>query len=173
MYDRCWDRLTPSNVRDFAKGMADFCHAHGLVGVDFDYEAYVSEEQEILVGTLIKEFKAIDPGFRTSLCTNAGFGPNFPWQKIVKVILDAATTSGQCAVDRLYIMSYYNSMQEEQAWILGWADWLIQNYAFTPARVVVGIDDFDAHAYDPVVFAAWAASKGFSTAHWAFDPARP
>ena len=31
----------------------------------------------------------------------------------------------------------------------------------------------DAHAYDPVVFAAWAKSMGFSTAHWAFDPARP
>lgn len=174
MYDHCWDRLTSANVASFAQGMADFCHAHGLVGVDFDYEAFASAAQETLVGTLIKQFKQIDPKFQTSLCTNAGFGPNFPWQKSVKNILDAATIApGNCAVDRLYIMSYYNPIEDEKKWILGWADWVKQNYGFTPARVAVGIDDFDAHAYDPVVFANWAASMGFSTAHWAFDPARP
>ncbi len=174
MYDNCWDVLTSSNVQAFAQGMADFCHAHGLVGVDFDYEEYLSSGQETLVGTLIKEFKAIDSNFQTSLCTNAGFGPNFPWQLVVQTILDAATIApGNCAVDRMYIMSYYNPIQDEENWIVGWANWLEQNYGFTPARVSVGIDDFDAHAYDPVAFAAWAASMGFSTAHWAFDPARP
>lgn len=174
MYDNCWNLLTSSNVQSFAQGMADFCHAHGLAGVDFDYEEYLSSDQEHLVGLLIKEFKAIDPKFQTSLCTNAGFGPNFPWQNIVQNILNAATISpGNCAVDRMYIMSYYDPMQDEENWILGWANWLEQNFGFTPARISVGIDDFDAHAYDPVAFAAWAASMGFSTAHWAFDPARP
>lgn len=180
MYDRCWDKLTSANVQSFAQGIADFCHAHGLDGVDFDYEEYASADQEVLVGTLIKQFKAIDPKFQTSLCTNAGFGPNFPWQQIVKTILDAATFGpGNCAVDKLYIMSYYDPMQSEQNWIVGsdgkggWANWLEQNYGFTPDRVSVGIDDFDAHAYDPVQFAAWAASMGFSTSHWAFDPAHP
>jgi hypothetical protein len=174
MYDRCWDRLTESNVQAFAQGMADYCHAHGLVGVDFDYEASGPVSQQILVGSLIKRFKALDPSFQTSLCTNAGFGPNFPWQAIVETILDAATIApGNCAVDKLYIMSYYNSMEEEQNWILGWSNWVQQNYGFTPARVSVGIDDFDAHAYDPVAFRAWAATMGFSTCHWAFDPARP
>lgn len=174
MYDRCWDLLTSANVHDFAKGMVDYCHAHGLVGIDFDYEEFLSTEQENLVGLLIKEFKTIDPNLQTSLCTNAGFGPNYPWQPVIKTILDAATiTTGNCAVDKLYIMSYYDPMENEQNWILGWAEWLEANYGFTPARVSVGIDDFDAHAYDPVAFAAWAASKGFSTSHWAFDPARP
>jgi hypothetical protein len=180
MYDNCWNLLTPANVPAFAQGMADFCHAHKLAGVDFDYEAYVSSDQEALVGTLIKEFKAIDPNFKTSLCTNAGFGPNYPWQAVVKTILDAATSApNNCAVDMLYIMSYYDPMQDEINWIVGpdghggWANWLIQNYGFTPARVGVGIDDFDAHAYDPIAFAAWAASMGFSTAHWAFNPASP
>lgn len=66
-----------------------------------------------------------------------------------------------------------NPMQDEQNWIIGWANWLEQYYGFTPARVSVGIDDFDAHAYDPIVFAAWAGSMGFSTSHWAFNPAHP
>lgn len=174
MYDRCWDLLTASNVQSFAQGLVDFCHAHGLIGIDFDYEHYTSVDQEKLVGLLIKQFKTIDPKLQTSLCTNAGFGPNFPWQAHVKNVLDSALIStGNCAVDRLYIMSYYNSIEEEKTWVNGWADWVIQNYGFTPARVSVGIDDFDAHAYDPVVFAAWAATMGYSTAHWAFDPARP
>jgi len=173
-YDKCWDLLTTSNSQAFAQGMADFCHAHGVVGVDFDYEAFGSEEQEVLVGTLIKQFKALDPNFQTSLCTNAGFGPNFPWQAVVKTIMDAAAISpGISALDRLYVMSYYNSIEDEKVWVTGWANWMIQNYGFTPARISVGIDDFDAHAYDPVVFRAWAASQGYSTAHWAFDPAHP
>lgn len=174
MYDRCWDLLTTANVQVFAQGMVDYCHAHGLDGVDFDYEEFASSDQEVLVGSLIKNFKQIAPQLQTSLCTNAGFGPNYPWQAVVKTIFDAAMLGpGNCAVDRLYIMSYYDPMQSEEAWITGWANWVIQSYGFTPARVCVGIDDFDAHAYDPVQFAAWAASQGYSTAHWAFDPARP
>lgn len=180
MYDRCWDRLTSTNISAFAQGMVDFCHANGLAGVDFDYEAFASAEQEALVGRLIKEFKMLDPKLQTSLCSNAGFGPNFPWQQSVKNILDAATIApGNCAVDRMYIMTYYNSMQDEIGWLVGadgkggWSNWLIQNYGFTRARISVGIDDFDAHAYDPEAFKAWAISNGFSTAHWAFDPAHP
>jgi hypothetical protein len=173
-YDRCWDLLTESNVPAFAQGMVDFCHTYGLIGIDFDYEEFASTAQETLVGALIKNFKTIDPSLQTSLCTNAGFGPNYPWQAVVKSILDAAMISpGNCALDRLYVMSYYNPIQDEQNWVLGWANWVEQNYGFNPARVSVGIDDFDAHAYDPVAFAAWAASNGFSTAHWAFDPAHP
>ncbi len=174
MYDRCWDRLTTANTQAFAQGMADFCHAHGLVGVDFDYEEFLSSDQEVLVGTLIKQFKAIDPNFKTSLCSNAGFGPYYPWQPVVKTILDAAMISpGNCAVDMFYIMSYYDPIESEKGWILGWSNWLKQNYGFTSERVSVGIDDFDAHAYDPVEMANWAASQGFSTSHWAFDPAHP
>jgi Cellulose binding domain/Glycosyl hydrolases family 18 len=174
MYDQCWNLLTVDNVNAFAQGMADFCHTHGVAGVDFDYESFVSAAQENLVGMLIKEFKTIDPKLQTSLCSNAGFGPNFPWQPVIQNILDAATIStNQSALDRFYIMSYYDPIDQEQSWILGWADWLKTNYGFTPDRISVGIDDFDAHAYDPVAFANWAASMGFSTAHWAFDPARP
>lgn len=180
MYDRTWDILTSSNYKAFAQGMVDFCHNLGLAGVDFDYESFVSSEQEALVGALIKEFKLIDPNLQTSICSNAGFGPNYPWQASVKAILDAAMIApGNCAVDRFYIMSYYNSMSEEIGWIVGsddhggWANWLITNYGFNRSRISVGIDDFDAHAYDPAAFKAWALSEGFSTAHWAFDPAHP
>ena len=98
-YCRCWDQLTPSNVKTFAQGMADFCHLYGINGVDFDYEEFASVNQEVLVGQLIKNFKAIDPQFQTSLCCNAGFSA---WQPEVKTILDAAKdSSGTCAVDRI------------------------------------------------------------------------
>jgi hypothetical protein len=180
MYDHTWDKLTSANISNFAQGMVDFCHQLGLVGVDFDYEAFASTEQEILVGRLIKEFKTLDPNLQTSLCSNAGFGPYFPWQQSVKNILDASMISpGNCALDRFYIMSYYNSMIDEINWIVGadgnggWSNWLETNYGFSRARISVGIDDFDAHAYDPDAFRAWAANEGFSVAHWAFDPAHP
>ena len=173
-YDRCWDLLNENNVNAFAQGLVDFCHEHNFIGVDFDYELTGSSAQEALVGKLIKKFKTIDPELQTSLCCNAGFGPNFPWQKVVKNVFDAALISpGNCAVDRLYIMSYYDPIEAEKNWVLGWADWAITNYGFTPARISVGLNDFDSNAYDPVVFAAWAAEQGFSTAHWAFNPADP
>lgn len=172
-YDNCWDELTPSNVDAYAQGLVDFCHAHSLAGIDFDYEEYAGPDQEALVGALIKKFKTIDPNLRTSLCTNAGFGPSYPWQGVVKNILDAAVdpTTGKCAVDRLYIMSYYQSLEDEKTWVLGWAGWLNQNYGFDASQVTFGIDDFDAHAYDIGAASKWAASQGFSTGYWAWNPA--
>ncbi|MBI2742403.1 MAG: hypothetical protein HYX48_00605 [Chlamydiales bacterium] len=174
-YDKCWDLLTEDNVDAFAQGLADFCHTHGLTGIDFDYEEYGSPEQEALVGTLIKKFKAIDSNLQATLCTNAGFGSGFPWQAVMKNILDGAVdqTTGKCGVDRLYIMSYYQPLEQEEPWLLGWADWLKQNYGFTPAQVTVGLDDFDAHAYDIAAFSKWAAGQGFSTGYWAWNPATP
>jgi len=172
-YDNCWDLLTQDNVGAFARGLADFCHTHGLRGIDFDYEEYKSQEQEILVGTLIREFKAIDSNLQTSLCTNAGFGPNYPWQAVVKNIFDAAVdpATGKCAIDRLNIMSYYQPMDQEEAWVNGWSIYMQQNYGLSPSQIIVGIDDFDAKAYDIGAFSTWAASQGFSTGYWAWNPA--
>lgn len=170
-YDNCWDLLTTANVQAFAQGLANYCQAHGLDGIDFDYEEYASAAQETLVGTLILNLKKINPNLQTSVCTNAGFPT---WQSVVENIFNAAMISpGNCAVDRLYIMSYYDPIASEEGWITAWANWVIPTYGFTPARISVGIDDFDAHAYDPVALANWAASQGYSTAHWAFDPAHP
>lgn len=59
---------------------------------------------------------------------------------------DPATGKVYCAVDRLYIMSYYNSLSDEQNWVSGWANWMINNYNFTPAQIRVGLDNTDAHA---------------------------
>lgn len=181
-YDKCWDVLTEGNVSQFAKTLADFCHNHGLDGVDFDVEEFSSgqdrPEQQLLAGRFIREFKALDPNFLTSICTNAGFGPGFPWQGVVKNLLDGASTvdpaTGEktCAVERVYIMSYYNSLSQEQAWVSGWADWLRNEYNFENSQITVGLDDKDAHAYDIKEFAAWAARQGFSTGYWEWDPAR-
>jgi predicted nucleic acid-binding Zn-ribbon protein len=180
-HDKCWDILTKNNVANVAQVLADFCHTNGLDGVDFDPEEFTSAqdrpEQQALVGTLIKEFKRIDPNFKTSICTNAGFGPYFPWQGIMKNFLDAASTvdpvTGKktCAVDQLYIMSYYNTLSDEEHWVLGWAEWMKTEYNFTPSQITVGLDDTDAHAYDIKEFAAWAALHGFSTCYWEWNPA--
>lgn len=170
-YDNCWDALTSSNIQAFAQGMVNYCHAHGLSGVDFDYEEFASAAQETLVGQLILAFKTLDPTLHTSLCTNAGFST---WMPVIQTIFNAAMIApNNCAVDRLYVMSYYDPIASEEGWITQWANWAIQNYGFTPARISVGIDDFDAHAYDPVAFYNWAGSQGYSTVHWAYNPATP
>jgi hypothetical protein len=169
-YDNCWDLIkTPADAASFAQGMVDFCHTHKLAGVDFDYEEFASAEQETLVGTLIKNFKTLDPTLQATLCTNAGLG----WETAIKNILDATMsgTSGKSPLDRLYIMSYYDALDQEEQWISSWATWAKQNYGLDPSQITVGLDDFDAHAYDIGVFSKWAAQQGFSTAYWAWNPA--
>lgn len=162
--------------------MANYCNTNHLDGVDFDCEEFTSAQdkpaQQALVGTLIKDFKTINPNFQTSLDTNAGFGSNFPWQGIVQNIMNASIytdpTTGKTAsgVDRLYIMSYFNSMQDEQGWITGWANWMKTNYNFAPSQITVGLDPA-AGAYDSNAFAAWAAQQGYSTSYWDYNPGNP
>lgn len=181
-YDNCWDVLTSSNVKAFAQAFATFCNTNRLSGVDFDCEQFTSPQdkpaQQALVGTLIKEFKLLNPQFEATLCTNAGFGPNFPWPGIVQNIMNASiytdpvTQKTVCGVDRLYIMAYFNTLSDEKGWVSGWAEWLKTNYKFTPAQVTVGMTA-DGNAYDVKAFAAWAASQGYSTCYWPYDPARP
>lgn len=181
-YDNTWDVLTSSNVQNFAQALANYCNTNGLDGVDFDCEEFTSAQdkpsQQALVGTLIKDFKTINPNFQTSLDTNAGFGTNFPWQGIVQNILNASLytnpTTGKtaCGIDRVYIMAYFNTLSDEQGWVTGWANWLKTNYNFTPSQVTVGLDPA-AGAYDPNAFAAWAAKQGYSTSFWDYDPGNP
>lgn len=176
-YDHLWSNLTEANYAACAQSLIDFCRANNIKGVDFDIEEFNSPqdrpEQQALCGKFIKAFKDLDPSMQTSICTNAGFGPYFPWPGITKNILDAATAGGVCAVDKVYIMSYYDPIQNEKNWILGWANWLKETYNFSNSQIVVGLDDFDAHAYDIKEFAAWAAQNGFSTCYWAWNPATP
>lgn len=181
-YDHCWSNLKPENVSAYAKCLVDFCKERQLDGVDFDVEEFKSATdrpaQQKLCGQFIKEFKELVPDLSTSLCTNAGFGPYFPWQGVVKNIFDAASTidpvTGEktTAVDRLYIMSYYNSFEDEKKWILGWYDWVKNEYGYEASQISVGIDDKDAHAYDIKQMAAFAGEYGFSTGYWEFDPAQ-
>lgn len=169
-YDNTWDLLTTENTQEFAQGLVDFCHDHGLVGVDFDYEEFKSPEQETLVGTLIKQFKQLDPALQATLCTNAGES----WQSHVGTILNAAITSpGKCPIDRLYVMSYYDPIAQEQSYINSWTNWMKNNYYCPSSVTTVGVDTFDANAYNATEFTNWALSNGNSIAHWAYDPAHP
>jgi len=174
-YDNCWNVLTDANVESFGQQLSSYCQNLGLQGVDFDCEEFHSATdnpaQQALVGRFIKAFKRANPELQTSLCTNAGFGDSYPWQGIVQNIMDAATDSSGCALDRLYIMSYYNDIASEQAWILAWAAWAKTRYNLSAAQITFGIDDFDAHAYNIADMARWAGQQGFSTGYWATNPA--
>lgn len=167
-YDDCWDVLNSGNISAFAEMLVNFCHDNQLAGIDFDYEEF-NAAQEPLVGSLIRQFKALDPALQASLCTNAGSS----WQTDIKRILDASVDpiTGKCPLDRLYIMSYYDSLSSEEAWIDNWAAWAQQNYGLTASQITVGIDDYDAHAYDIGAIAQFAGQRGYSTAHWADNPA--
>jgi len=166
----CWDLLTETNIQDVAQGMVTFCHQYGLDGVDFDYEEFKSPAQEQLVGELIKNVKAIDSTLQTSLCCNAAFSS---WSSTVKTIFDSAMNHNKCAIDRLYIMSYYQSLDQEMQWISQWHNWLQQNYGYTPAQVTAGIDNFDSVTYDVKQFAEATKKEGYSTSYWAWNPADP
>ena len=176
-YDNCWNVLNDNNINAFAQMLADFCHTNGLAGVDFDYEEYNSQPQQILVGNLIRQFKMADPSLQTTLCTNAGFGSQFPWPAIVQTIMDAACdpATSECKLDRLNVMSYYNPVADEEGWLNGWANWTSNRYGFKPSQIGVGIDGFDGpHVGDMTYIAAmaqFAAQKGFSTGYWAYNPA--
>ncbi len=177
-YDHCWDILTRDNVEHVAKALSQFCIQHHIDGVDFDYEGTTSHksgpEQQALVGKLIKAFKAENPTYLTSLCTNAGYGPNYQWPAIVDNILDnASDESKNCAVDRLYIMSYYNTLEEEKGWINGWFEMARSKYHFSPSQITVGLNNVDAHAYDISAFTRWAKERGFSVSYWMYNPAQP
>lgn len=169
-YDNCWDLLTDDNISLFAQGLAKFCHENQLLGVDFDYEENSKDPGQCArVGALIKAFKKQDSSLQTSLCTNASFSG---WSDKVKAIMDAAVDGDSCCLDRLYVMSYYDPMVSEQAWLSQWLSFLKTRYNMDASRLTVGIDNFDANAYDISKMAAWAATQGMSTGFWAFDPSQ-
>jgi hypothetical protein len=164
-----WDALKVLGVQACANTLTAFCKANQLDGIDFDFEEWGQPDQTALeqsVGELIKAVKAQEPSLQTSLCTNAGFST---WKEHMQNILDASKDSqGHCGVDRMYIMSYYDPLQSEQTWVNEWADWLKENYGFSPSQISVGLDNVDASAYDIEQFAQWAKEQGYSTCYWAW-----
>ncbi len=168
-YDDTWDLVTEDNYESWADKLVAFCAEHDLSGVDFDYEEF-KPSQEPVIGKLINAFKKKNPSLKASLCTNAGFGG---WSGHVKRILDETKDEdGHSCLDRLYIMSYYDSLQDEKGWLTQWANWIKTEYGMGPGNLGVGIDDFDAHAYDPAELKAWAEEQGYSWSHWAYDPSK-
>lgn len=165
----CWDALKSQGAAQCAATLLAFCQKNGLDGIDFDFEEWDQSDQKALeqsVGELIKIVKSQNPSLQTSLCTNAGFST---WQNHVQNILDASKNeAGKCGVDRIYIMSYYDPLSSEEAWVGQWAKWLETNYQFSPSQISVGLDNVDANAYDLTQFAQWAKSQGYSTCYWAW-----
>jgi len=173
-YDNLWNIITAANVQSIATALVQFCQSLGLSGVDFDIETFADSTDrtalQTLCGNLIQLFKQGDASLETSLCVNAGFGPNFPWQAIAANILNGTLSNGVTALDRVYIMSYYNDIVSEQGWVSGWVGWLSDTYSIPSQRVSVGLDNTDADAYNIGDFAAWAATQQLGTAYWYVNP---
>lgn len=167
--DNCWDALTDLNVPLFAQGLAKFCHDNNLAGIDFDYEETSSDPTQCArVGKLIKAFKQQDQKLQTSLCTNASFQA---WSARVQSIVDPTVDGGQTSLDRLYVMSYYDPMSSEAAWLAQWVDFVKKTYNMDSLQVTVGIDNFDADAYNIADMASLAGAKQMGTGYWATNPA--
>lgn len=119
------------------------------------------------VGKLIGGLQARLPFMDNSLCTNAGFST---WQPHIKNIMDASKSSvtGKPGAQHLNIMSYYDPLTSEEAWVDQWSQWAKSDYGFTPSQISMGMDNVDASAYDIGQSATWAKSRGYSTNYWAW-----
>lgn len=171
-YDKCWDELNGQNTSQIAKRLIDFCNNYKLDGIDFDYEENQEGgtlQQEQYVGQLIKSFKDQAPDLTASLCTPAG---DF-WQSAAKAILDQTKdSSGASVIDHLYMMSYAGTTQQVESWADHWDSFLDQ-YKLPPSAVTIGIAENHGPGYDPDEIAKYAASKGYSTMIWNYNPTTP
>lgn len=171
-YDNTWDILTDDNIDAVAQSLVEYCKATNADGIDFDCEDY-NPETLSKVGKLIKAFKEKNSKLRSSVCANAGFGPQYQWQANLKLLLDETIVNGKSVIDSVNIMSYYNDKDSETKWLDGWREWCIATYGLKAENVCVGVDDYDAHAYKPEDMVAYAESKGMPWCHWAYDPGHP
>ncbi len=177
IYNNTWDQLTPSNVPDVAKGLAQFCKDNNLDGIDFDYEEQKSSAQREQVGQLIRFFKQADPTLQASICTCAGNdgSGNYVWSQYLSEILDASKNpDGSCPVDRIYVMSYdYNmgtsaaTLAADEKFMLAWKT-LGAKYGIDPAHISIGVDPTDPGMTDAdrAAFIKFAYLNGFSTGMW-------
>lgn len=169
-YDHTWlvllnGKQTPEEV---GQALAQFCKDNGFDRFDVDFEADFSPELDTAVGQMIKAFKEAAPELQITLCTYAGFYSGLPGEPDLKFLMDATKdANGKSTLDAVNIMSYTNPLDDEENWIDQWATWLTTAYGMDKSQVCCGIDDTDAHDYDPQDFMDWAVSRGYSTCHWA------
>jgi len=167
-----WNNLTSSNISAYAQALVNLCQTTGADGIDFDDELEVNANA-ILAGKLAAEFKNLAPHLLTSFCVYAGINASGPWHEIDKIFLEnAVTSSGASAIDRVYVMSYYDgvTLAQNQQFMLIWLTWLRENYSFSAAQISAGVDPNDPNTSPSngslIAWIQFAARNGFSVAIW-------
>jgi hypothetical protein len=167
-----WNNLTSSNVSAYAEALVNFCQNTGADGIDFDDEFEVNDNAT-LAGMLAAEFKNLAPNLQTSFCVFAGISTSGPEHEIDSIFLqNAVTSSGTSAIDRVYVMCYYDgvTLVENEQFMLLWQTWLQQNYSFSASQISAGMDPNDPNTSPSngslTTWVNFAAKNGFSTAIW-------
>lgn len=170
-FGNSWNRLTAQNLNQYAQAMVNFCKTTGADGIDFDNELE-STTVAALVGQLAVQVKTINPSLKTSYCVFGGVNAQGPMHQTNAVALKNATVNGVCAIDRVYVMSYYDgwTLQQNETAMGYWASWLKENCGMTPSQISCGLDPNDPNTSPGsgglAKYVQFAASNGFSTAVW-------
>lgn len=171
-FGNSWNNLTSANVSAYAQALVNFCQTTGADGIDFDDEFEVNANAT-LAGMLAAEFKNLAPNLKTSFCVFAGINSSGPEHQIDSIFLqNAVTSSGTSAIDRVYVMCYYDgaTLAENEQFMLLWKTWLQQNYSFSASQISAGLDPNDSNTSPSngsmTTWVKFAAQNGFSTAIW-------
>lgn len=170
-FGNSWNRLTAQNLNQYAQAMVNFCKTTGADGIDFDNELE-STSVAALVGQLAVQVKKINPLIKTSYCVFGGINAQGPMHQTNAVALQNATVNGVCAIDRVYVMSYYDgwTLQQNETAMGYWSSWLKENCGMSPSQISCGLDPNDPNTSPSngglSEYVHFAASNGFSTAIW-------
>lgn len=169
-----WNCLTTDNIDAFAQALISMCKTTGADGIDFDYE---QDDTTIatLAGKLAGRFRDFDTAYQytATCCVFAGCDASGPWHAADTAFLTAATTAqGWCAIDRVYVMAYWDSstLAQNEQYMLAWNTWLGSQHGFSSIRISAGVDPTDPiTSPDNGSLKSWisfAQQNGFSTAIW-------
>lgn len=144
-FGNSWSVLTEDNINDFAQALVSLCTTTTADGVDFDEEL---EDTTIatLAGKLAGLFKDLAPNLITSYCVYGGCDASGPWHATNTVFLqNAVTAQDWCAIDRVYVMTYYDgcTLTQNKGFMQSWISWLTTQHGFTASRISAGVDPND------------------------------
>lgn len=171
-FGNSWNKLSTTNISDYAKALNQFCNTTGAEGIDFDDEL-ADTGVAALAGQLAGQLKDLNPNLDLSFCVFGGINAQGPTHPVDSVFLQNAKTSdGNCAINRIYVMSYYDgcTLSQNEEFMTQWASYLKDNFNMSPSQLSAGVDPNDpTTSYKNGSLAEWiqfAAKNGFSTAIW-------
>lgn len=171
-FGNSWQILTDDNIDAFAQALVDIYTKTTADGIDFDEEL---EDTTLAAraGRLAGAFKDKLPNAETSYCVYGGCDASGPWHETnTEFLKNAVTSQGWCAIDRVYVMTYYDgcSLQQNEGFMTSWNSWLAVQHGFTASRISAGVDPNDpTTSPNDGSLNAWiqfAAANEFGTAIW-------